>query len=545
MKPFDHADAITAALRHRAEIEAAPLPAGVSALLEDAVRRVPERLFWVSIEGDGKRLTYRAFHDRVMCATAGLAVQGIAPGAVVAIALPSVPEAVIAWFALARLGASVVPLNPALTGPELVRALQITGAEALLADAEALSTFAPPCGGLDRSRVFCRSPATGTEWRSWADVESAGTRPVREAATDLDRPLILQFTSGSTGLPKACVLSQRYWLQIGRVIARRGPPVERILVDQPLFYLAGQWRVMMALTLGATLFVAPRYSLSRFVSRLIEHRIEFATVNDAAAKLDPPAGAGFALKRIMLARLSPMLQERVERTFGAPAREGYGLTETGATLYMPYDNDLMVGSGSCGIAAPFREVRVMDGAGNEVPPGTAGELHVRGAGIMAGYWRDPDANAGAFRGDWFRTGDLATRNADGYHFIVGRSRDVVRRSGETVPAAEVEAVLLELPGVVQAAVIGVPDVLRGEEVKAYLELAAGVAPADLPPERVFAHCAARLAPFKVPRYLQYADRLPRTASQKIAKTALLSAGDDLRDGSFDRLLGQWLGPSPV
>jgi acyl-CoA synthetase (AMP-forming)/AMP-acid ligase II len=545
MKPSGHADAMALALRHRAEIEALPLPSGINALLEDAVRRVSERPFWVSVDGGGESLSYRAFYDRVLRATAGLAAEGIAPGAVVAISLPSVPEAVIAWFALARLGAAVVPLNPALTGSEVARALQATSAEALLADAETLTALAPPWGGLDRSRMFCRWPATGTEWRSWAQVASAGRRPVREAATDLDRPLNLQFTSGSTGLPKACVLSQRYWLQIGRVIARRGPPVERILVDQPLFYLAGQWRVMMALTLGATLFVAPRYSLSRLVSRLIEHRIEFATVNDAAAKLDPPAGAAFALKRIMLARLSPMLHERVERTFGAPAREGYGLTETGATLYMPYDNNLMMGSGSCGIAAPFREVRVIDPAGNEAAPGTAGELQVRGNGIMAGYWRDPDANAAAYRGDWFRTGDLAKRDAEGYHFIVGRIRDVVRRSGETVPAAEVEAVLLELPGVVQAAVIGVPDVLRGEEVKAYLELAPGASPADLPPERVFAHCATRLAPFKVPRYLEYADQLPRTASQKIAKTALLSAKVDLCDGSFDRLVGKWRGPSPV
>jgi crotonobetaine/carnitine-CoA ligase len=196
----------------------------------------------------------------------------------------------------------------------------------------------------------------------------------------------------------------------------------------------------------------------------------------------------------------------------------------------------MVGSGTCGLPSPFREVSIRDPEGRELGPGEMGELWVRGPGILLGYWNKPEANAAAFPGDgWFRTGDLFRRDARGFHFIVGRVKDMIRRSGENIAAREVEAALLALEAVEEAAVIGVPDADRGQEVKACLVLKPGLTQAELPPAAVFAHCASRLARFKVPRFLEYRASLPKTPSQKIAKHLLVAERADLREGAIDRL----------
>jgi crotonobetaine/carnitine-CoA ligase len=172
-----------------------------------------------------------------------------------------------------------------------------------------------------------------------------------------------------------------------------------------------------------------------------------------------------------------------------------------------------------------------------VPVGEVGELIVRGPGILKGYYKKPEATAAAIRDGWFHTGDLFRRDGDGFHYIVGRKKDMIRRAGENIAAREVEAVLLALPEVAEAAAIPVPDATRGEEVKVLLRLQPGCTLADLPPDRVIAHCADGLARFKIPRYIAYVDALPHTASGKIAKHLLVS--EDPTAGSYDRVDGVW------
>jgi crotonobetaine/carnitine-CoA ligase len=159
--------------------------------------------------------------------------------------------------------------------------------------------------------------------------------------------------------------------------------------------------------------------------------------------------------------------------------------------------------------------------------------------MLQGYYKKPEATAAAFDGDWFRTGDLFRQDARGYCYIVGRLKDMIRRAGENIAAREVEAVLRGLPQIVEAAAVPVPDDSRGEEVKAYVVLQPGLGPKDVPPERIIAHCEANLARFKVPRYIAYQDRLPKTPSEKIAKQALIQGGADLRAGSYDRVEKRW------
>ena len=182
---------------------------------------------------------------------------------------------------------------------------------------------------------------------------------------------------------------------------------------------------------------------------------------------------------------------------------------------------------------------VADAAGARVKPGEYGELCVRGAGIFEGYWRRPEATAAAFRGGWFRTGDVACEDETGWFFYLGRMKDMVRRSSENVSAVEVEGVLRGADGVLEAAVVPVPDELRGEEVKAYLKLDASAAPDNALLSQVFEHCGKNLARFKIPRYVEFVEEFPRTPSLKIRKSALLGAKEDLRAGSFDREAGRW------
>ena len=232
--------------------------------------------------------------------------------------------------------------------------------------------------------------------------------------------------------------------------------------------------------------------------------------------------------------------ERLERHFDVVARDVFGMTENGIALYVPADRDDLSTPGCMGIPGPLREVRLVGDDGVDVGDGEVGELWTAGPGHLRGYYRKPKANAETFVGKWFRTGDLMRRDANGAYYLIGRIKDVVKRSGENIAAAEVEDCLCKLSGVVLAAVVAVPDEHRGEEVKAYVQLEDGLTNETLPPEQLLAHCVERLAPFKVPRYLSYVDEFPMTAgNDKVAKPKLTKGIDDLRLGAYDRIGGCW------
>jgi crotonobetaine/carnitine-CoA ligase len=211
-----------------------------------------------------------------------------------------------------------------------------------------------------------------------------------------------------------------------------------------------------------------------------------------------------------------------EQRFGCRLVELYGSTEVGAILYTPLDAPRR--AGSCGKAVPFVEVKLLDEQGFEVPVGRPGELVVRPdepSVIMAGYYGMPEATLAAFRDLWFHTGDLLRRDGDGYFYFVGRRKDIVRRRGENISAAEVEIAIETHPRVLQCAVFGVPSDLTEEEVMACVVLRPG---ATLGASALAEHCAARLARFMVPRYIRFVTELPRTPTDKVEKFRLQQAG---------------------
>ncbi|BBK45336.1 AMP-binding protein [Allostella vacuolata] len=534
------AEPVPPADERRRRIEAEPLPANLGALLDAAARDAPDRTVLEFFE-DGTRCTFAELRAAVNRLADGLAGVGVGRGMHVAVMLPNVLAFPITWLALARLGAVMVPMNPAYTQREIAYLVEDGDVDWVIVDHTRLNGFAALPGRLQRDRIVVLGDAVPGHVR-WDDLQSIGRAdfvPSQPAGTD--DLLNIQYTSGTTGLPKGCMLTQRYWLTAGLVNARRdGRVYDRLLASTPFFYMDPQWLLVMALYQRATLFVARRQSASRFMAWVREHGIRF-TLLPAVVLKQPvdPREREHRLVRVNVYGLPREDHAPLEERFDCIAREAYGMTEIGSGMFMPIEAQDMVGSGSCGIPSPFREARIVDPDGRPVAPGEAGELEIRGPGMLAGYYKKPEATAAAFRDGWFRTGDLFRQDERGYFFIVGRLKDMIRRAGENIAAREIEAVLSGLPEVVEAAAVPVPDPTRGEEVMAYVVLQPGLDRGAVPPARILDHCAANLAPFKVPRYLAYRDAFPKTPSDKIAKRLLAETGTDQRLGSWDRVEGRW------
>ena len=545
MTPRDStADWRPEALARIRAVEAMTLPPNIGALLDAATAEAPDAVALHFI-ASGIELTYAALRRQVDRLAAALHARGIRHGTKVAVMLPNIPEMPITWLALARLGAVMVPVNIRYTAHELRYLLEDSGARHLVVQEAlrpALDGIAAPRPPLDLVIVAGIPRGDELAWQSLLDA-AAPPRPA-EPAPVLDDLMNIQYTSGTTGLPKGCLLTQRYWLTCALGYAHfDGLALRRILSPNPFFYMTPQWLMLMAFYARGTLFVAPHLSLTHFVDWLRDYRIEFCWFPiDIIARTPPdPRERENHVLRANLAIHRRDLHAELERRFGFPARSAFGMTEIGLGLFTPLGAAEMTGSGSCGMAAPFREARIADLEGTTLPPGTAGELLFRGPGLLRGYHNKPEATAAAFHGDWFRTGDLAVMDERGFVTIVGRIKEMVRRANENISATEVEEALLALPGIAEAAVVPVPDPLRGEEVKAFVVLEEGRTPDDLPPAQILAHCAQRLAAFKVPRFLMYrATPLPRSTSGKPRKPDLLAEAADPRAGCWDRVEGRWL-----
>ena len=530
-----------AEIRHCLERET--LPRNLGALLDEASDAAPDREVLHFIDS-GETFTYRALRAAVNRLANGLAAIGVRKGTHIGAMLPNIPEWPITWLAIARLGAVIVPVNTRYTGRELHHVLDDAEADYLVIH----ESFLPVLANVPQPlpRIAGRIIVAGAEaagHRRWRDLVDGSGADLSIADEPTQEDLLnIQYTSGTTGFPKGCLLTQRYWLQCAKTHAGQdGRAYSRLLAPTPFFYMTPQWLTLMAFLTRGTLHVAARQSASRFVEWLNRYRIDFCLFPAAAFKQPPlPFDRDNAIIRVSTYGFPKASQADLEARFDFVAREAFGMTEIGAGLFVPIEAADMAGSGSCGLATPWRECRIADQEGNTLKPGEMGELLFRGPGMLKGYYRKPEATAAAFHGEWFRSGDLARMDARGYVYIVGRAKDMIRRAGENIAANEVEAVLGSLHGIAEAAAVPVPDELRGEEVKIYVVLQQGFSRETLSPELILRHCAANLASFKLPRYIEYRDApLPRTASEKIAKPALVAEKDDLRAGSWDRVEREW------
>lgn len=527
------------------DVAAQPLPENIMSLLRAAVADAPDTVALHFTE-TGTERTYRQLLDEVERLANGFRDEGIARGSHVAVMMPNVVEMPVTWLALGAIGAVMVPVNVRYTAFELHYVLTDSDASHLVIHQDFLALVGQmpsPVETLAGIVVVGEGAAAGEHAR-WADlVTGSPSGFVPDVEPGRDDIMNIQYTSGTTGWPKGCLLTQRYWLVCAKAYSASDKlRYRRILSCNPFFYMTPQWLMLMSFYQRATHYVAPYISLTHFTEWVGKYEIEFCWFpTDVLTHNPPKADIVLPLVRGNLAIHRPELHAELERRYGFRARAAFGMTEIGTGLIMPIEADEMTGSGSCGIAGPFREVRIADAEGSSLPPGKVGELVVRGPGIMQGYYKKPEATAQAFFDDWFRTGDLASQDEDGFFTIHGRIKEMIRRAGENISATEVEAALLSLPGIKEVAVLPAPDPVRGEEVKAYIVLDEGRSLADLPPEQIIDHCKGRLAPFKVPRLIEYwSTPLPRSTSGKVKKPDIVAGTPDMWKGCWDRVAATWL-----
>jgi crotonobetaine/carnitine-CoA ligase len=490
----------------------------LAGLLEDSARRFAGRPLLL-LEGRG--VSYEDFLAGVNGLAARLAEGGVERGDRVAAVIPNGPELFYLWLALARLGAVMVPLNPSLPLAEVAPFLDTIGITGAVGDRAALDAYGGRFALRLRMAVGGERPSGALAFatpllREWP------LRPV--AGGD---PVTILRTSGTTGGAKGAALTHNSYVLPAAEFVRwmEIAPDDRFLDCLPLFHLAGQSFAVAAIAGGASVAIVNRFSGQDFWSHVRRHGATVARHlgEMLAVLLKQPESADdrrHTLRAIYGGGARPDVAERFERRFGVTVVEGYGLTETNTVLR----NEIGVRrDGSIGAPLAYAEVRIADASGEALPASSDGERRIgeiqvrRNPVMMTGYVGCPESAGSCFVGEWFRTGDLGYRDADGYFYFVSREKDVIRRRGENIVPLHVEEVLERHPAVARAAVLGIPDELGGEEVKAHLVCR---------PERavdfgeLVEWCRSQLAEFEVPRYFELCADLPRTSTNKVDKCAL-------------------------
>ncbi len=514
-------------------------------LLESAAAEYTEKPLFVF---EGASVSYREVNRRVNRVANGLRGIGVAKGDRVGVMLPNGLEFPITWLAIAKLGAVMVPININYKEHDLAYILSDSQAETLVIHEGFL-----PVLELARSRAESLKQVVvlgdvPDGMRSYQQMENDA--PSDFVITDIDeRDLInIQYTSGTTGFPKGCMLTHHHWLLLGSQLSEIAGmrPDDVDLTVQPFYYMDPQWNTVLCLVNGIPLVIAERFSPSGFWQTVRDHGVTFVYVIGTMPYYllnqdeNPELEQKHKLRVVYCSGINPKHHELFERRWNVPWREAFGMTETGCDLVVGFDDDEHTGSGALGDPFPGKQVRVVDQDGNVSPAGEAGELVIKGEPMMLGYWRKPEATAQTIRDGWLHTGDLAVRDDKGDFRLVGRLKDMVRRTGENISCTEVESVLVDHDSVAVAAVVPVPDELRGEEVKAYILLREGIAAADVDPEEIVEFAKQRLAQFKIPRFIEFVDKLPRTPSERVEKHKLIEAKPDLRLDSYDAVQKIWI-----
>lgn len=511
-------------------------------LITRAASRWGARPAW-RFDATGETLTFAEIEGVTRYLAGELSAAGIGSGDRVVLMAKNTLEFPAAWLALARLGAVVVPMNTNYRLTDAAHVVSRARATAFLAVDEFI-----PLAGQVAERCPTLESIISLEGlvRTWRSGEAP-----RDPAAPLDRVTSahtsnIQFTSGTTGKPKGCVLPHEYWLSIAWTLQHDFPHLtdaDVMLTVQPFHYIDPQWNVVSALLAGAELVILDRFHPSSFWQKVREYSVTYfyclGLMPTLLLKMPPSdEDRNNRVRAVQASAIPSSLHRSLEERWGAPWYEAYGMTETGADLFVDVDeHDELLGTGCLGRPRSHREALVVDAFGSPCPAHQTGQLLLRGAGLMSGYFEDSDATERAFRDGWFHTGDLVQRDETGRLYFRGRTKDMIRRSGENISAIEVEEVLGLHPDVELAAVVAVPDELRGEEVLAYLVPAGPVASAEELFANVSARCATELAYFKVPRYWRLEQDLPRTVSERVAKHELGQVGS--LSGAWDSKEGRW------
>ncbi|MEJ7650200.1 MAG: long-chain fatty acid--CoA ligase [Nakamurella sp.] len=466
---------------------------------------------------DDVHLDYRTVEEATRRMAGWLHEQGIEAGDRVALMLPNIPAFPVIYFGALRLGAVVVPMNPLFKSREVEYYLSDSGAKIIFAMPGEAAAGAAAAGarfvGIEGADAVALGGIIG---------EATPVDDVVDRADD-DTAVIL-YTSGTTGRPKGAELTHHNLRSnAGTTLETLMPmgPGDVVMGCLPLFHVFGMTcGLNTAFSAGAALTLIPRFDPVKALDVIPRDKVTIfqGVPTMYGALLGQAAGREKDLETLRTcasggASLPVELLRKFESTFGAAILEGYGLSETSPVASFNHP-DAERKPGSIGFPIRGVEMAVVDDQGTEVANGEVGEIVIRGENIMKGYWNKPDATADAIRDGWFHSGDLATRDEDGYYYIVDRIKDLIIRGGLNIYPREVEEVLYEHPSIVEAAVIGVPHEELGEEVAAYIVVKPGE---SVDPAEVSQFVKDRLAAYKYPRHVHVIEALPKTATGKILK----------------------------
>jgi len=471
-----------------------------------------------------QKTTYRELDDQSARVAGLLGASGVQPGDRVAIMLPNVPEFAVVYYGILRAGGIVVPMNPLLKSREVAYYLTDSGASLIFASAAAA----------------VEAEAGATRAAVSAVIVDAGFSNVLAAAPDaaevVDRvgsdTAVILYTSGTTGQPKGAELTHDNLIRNAEVVATSllGLTADDVIFGGlPLFHSFGQTCTLnAAVPLGACVTLLPRFDPAQALRIIADHRATvFAAVPTMyAALLAVPGRADYDVSALRVcmsggAAMPVEVLREFDATFDCAVLEGYGLSETSPVASFNHP-DKVRKPGSIGTPIAGVQIRVLDEDGTDVASGAVGEIAISGHNIMKGYWRRPDETAKSMVDGWFRTGDMGRIDDDGYAFIVDRKKDLIIRGGYNVYPREIEEVLYEHPAVAEAAVIGLPDPLLGEEIAAAVALKIG---ATATAEELRAYVKAQVAAYKYPRRVWFVDALPKGPTGKIMKREIVAPAD--------------------
>ncbi|MCO1660966.1 AMP-binding protein [Pseudonocardia humida] len=472
-----------------------------------------------------ERITYAELGADVAAVAGGLAALGVRPGDVVALISHNQPVYAVAVHGIVAAGAAVTPINPAFTAAEIAKVLRASGASVVIAAVPAAAAVAEAADAAGVAHRFALGEHPG--FRPFAELRGCGLAAPRIEVDPATAVAALPFSSGTTGLPKGVRLTHRN-LVANLEQNRVGWPVgadEVLPASLPFFHIYGFTIILnTGLAARATVVTLARFALDDYLRMLQEHRATRAFLAPPVVLqlATAPAVDDYDLSSVRLAvcgaaPLDVAVAERAEQRVGWPIRQGYGMTEASpGTHQVAEDEFATTPAGSVGRLLAGTDGRLVDPAtGEDAAPGEPGELWVRGPQVMPGYLDDPGATAATLVDGWLRTGDIARVDDDGVFWIVDRLKELIKYKGYQVPPAELEALLLTHPDVLDAAVVGVPHAEGGEAPKAFV-----VAARPVGAEALMDWVAERVAPYKKVRAVEFVERIPKSPTGKILRREL-------------------------
>lgn len=513
-------------------------PSTLPELLRERVKKSPQSLALIF---NNRRFTYADFQRETNHVAGALLRLGVRKGEKIALLLPNCPEFLFSVFAIAQIGAVFVPVNTAYTSEEAEYVLRHSEASVLLTTRGFLSLVGSIKGKIPALKhVVLAGEADEPGYLSWNQFLS-GAADVSQINVEANDLASITYTSGTTDRPKGVMLSQYAYAFAPRKRAEAlgWSESDHVFVLLPLFHVNALCHMAIAMmSMGGVVVLSERFSASRFWKEVREYGVTTSslmrTIPRILLNLPEKPDDGDNPLRLMVTLLEPEIHIRFEERFNLTAVPSYSLTEDILSAIGPLDKSKRK-LGSCGLplAPEVHRLKIVDEDGTALPPGKTGEIVKRSPAVMQGYYKNPQATAQALRDGWLHTGDLGYLDEDGFLYFVDRKKDMVKRGDENISSEEVERVLNSHPLIAESAVIGVADAIRGEEVKACIVLKPPAGREELSPEAIWTFCDERLAPFKVPRFLEYRNELPKTPSSKIQKNLLRE--DERRAVVFDRL----------